>query len=69
MSNEGSMCCCELYHHLLPTGPINTNLSHITNYFWRTQITDILQLVSNSVVSSSSFSFFLSICAFVSHQF
>ena len=42
MSNEDSLCCCEPYHHL-PIGPVNTNLSNITNYFWRTQITFTLQ--------------------------
>jgi hypothetical protein len=65
MSNERSMCCCELYHHLLPIGAINTNLSHITIYFWRTQITLTLHSLFQILcflhpVSPSSFLFSLS---------
>ena len=64
MSNEVSMCCCELYQHL-PIGPINTNLSNITNYFWRTQITFTLHSLFQILcllhpISPSSFLFSLS---------
>jgi len=64
MSNEVSLCCCEPYHHL-PIGPINTNLSNITNYFWRTQITFTLHslfqiLCFRHTISPSSLIFSLS---------
>ena len=63
MSNEVSMCCCELYQHL-PIGPINTNLPNISNYFWKTQITFTLHSLFQILcllhsVSPSSFFFFL----------
>jgi len=62
MSNEVSLCCCELYHHL-PIGPINTYLSNITNYFGRTQITFTLHSLFQILcflhpISPSSFQFY-----------
>jgi len=63
MSNEGSLCCCELYHHL-PIGTVNTNLSQHhklcledINHFHITQLVQILCVLHNI----SPFSFFFSL--------